>query len=287
MKTINSLFPKLNSFAFFFAIALMISLSSCKPEEIAEQISEEETTLAITEAEAENSFEMVDEYAVEAIEITDFSSMGRVFAEKTIPACATVTHDSATKTITIDFGTGCVGPDGKTRYGKIITTYTKRLYIPGAKLKVELENYAVDSLSIEGTKTIENVSASFTANVSLKTTLKDGKVTWPDGTFATREFTRTRTWVREPNPINDEFHVDGMIQGTRRNGESYSANIVSTLIFKRKCRIQGINIPVQGLKLIKRTGKPDLLVDFGDGDCDHLVTLTKNGTSKVIDLSGK
>ena len=44
-------------------------------------------------------------------------------------------------------------------------------------------------------------------------------------------------------------------------------------------------VPVQGLKLIKRTGKPDLLIDFGDGDCDSLATLTMNGQSKVVDLS--
>lgn len=279
--------PALSRVSFFLVVTLLFSLTACQKEEVVDEISEEETALAVMEAEAEDSYEMVDEYSMEAVEITDFSSMGRVFAEKTIPACATVTHDSVTKTITIDFGTGCIGPDGKTRYGKIIVTYTKRLYIPGAKLKIELENYAVDSLQIEGTKTIENVSASIVSNISLTTTLKDGKITWPDGTFATREFTRTRTWVRQPNPINDEFHVDGMIYGTRRTGDSYSANIISTLIFKRKCRIQGIHIPVQGLKLIKRTGKPDLLVDFGDGDCDHLVTLTKNGKSKVVDLSIK
>lgn len=279
--------PAFSRLSFFVFAALLISLTACQKEEVANEISEEESALAVMEAEAEDSYEMVDEYSMEAVEITDFTSMGRVFAEKTIPACATVTHDSTTKTITIDFGTGCTGPDGKTRYGKIIVTYTKRLYIPGAKLKIELENYAVDSLQIEGTKTIENVSASFVSNISLTTTLKDGKITWPDNTTATREFTRTRTWVREPNPINDEFHVEGMIHGTRTTGESYSANIVSPLIFKRKCRIQGINIPVQGIKLIKRTGKPDLTVDFGDGTCDHLVTLTKNGNSKVVDLSGK
>jgi hypothetical protein len=47
----------------------------------------------------------------------------------------TVTHTSTSffpLSITIDFGTGCLGHDGHTRYGKIITTYTNRLIIPGA-----------------------------------------------------------------------------------------------------------------------------------------------------------
>ncbi|MDX2248081.1 MAG: hypothetical protein SF052_14945 [Bacteroidia bacterium] len=287
MKTINLIFPNLSRLAFYLLAILMMSLTACQPENVINEISEEDSDLVVLEAEVDDSYEMVDEYSMEAVEITDFTSMGRVYAEKTLPACAVVTHDSATKTITIDFGTGCTGADGKTRAGKIIVTYTKRLYIPGAKLTIELENYSVDGLAVEGKKTIENVSASIVSNISLTTTLEDGKITWPDGTFATREFTRTRTWVREPNPINDEFHVDGSVNGTRRNGDAYSADIISTLIFKRKCRLQGIHIPVQGIKEIKRTGKPDLLVDFGDGDCDHLVTLTKNGTSKVVDLSTK
>lgn len=290
MKTIRFFNQSPRHLFFLTLAALVFTFTGCKPEEIIDEISEEDTSLVLMEAEVESSFEMVDEYTMEAMEITDESSMARGFssnAQKSIPACATVTHDSVLKVITVDFGTGCTGPDGKTRAGKIIITYTKRLYIPGAKLKVETDNYSVDGIAIEGTKTIENVSASIMDNISLKTTLKGGKMTWPDGTSATRDFTRTRTWVRSSNPVNDEFHIEGMLQATRRNGDSYSTKIMSTVIFKRKCRAQGIHIPAQGLKVIKRSGKPDLLVDFGDGTCDTLITLIVNGTSKVVDLSNK
>ena len=267
---------------------LMLGLSACKPEQVAEVIGEDDTELVALETEVEATFEDVDEFSMEAVEITDFSADSRTYSpatEQFIPGCATVTHDSANKIITIDFGTGCVGADGKTRAGQVIVTYTKRLYRPGAKLKIELNNYVVDNKQIEGTKTIENLATSFQDNISLKTTLKDGKITWPDSSFATREFARTRTWVRAANPVMDEYHVEGIIHGTRRNGNNYSAKTISVVIFKRKCRLQGIKVPVQGLKLIKRTGKPDLLIDFGDGDCDSLATLTMNGQSKVVDLS--
>jgi hypothetical protein len=288
MRQISFASKNVNYSFLILCFALLFGLSACQEEQIVEVIGEDDTEMIELETEVEATFEDVDEFSIEAVEITDLSSMGRAYnaaTEQFIPGCATVTHDSANKIITIDFGTGCVGQDGKTRAGQIIVTYTKRLYRPGAKLKIELNNYFVDNKQIEGTKRIENLATSFQDNISLKTTLQSGKITWPDSSFATRQFTRTRTWIRAANPVMDEYHVEGMVQGTRKNGNNYSANIISTVIFKRKCRLQGIKVPVQGLKLIKRTGKPDLLVDFGDGDCDSLATLTMNGQSKVIDLS--
>ena len=57
--------------------------------------------------------------------------------------CATVTlvkaADNSTLlphgTITIDFGTGCLGPGGKNRVGKIVVEYKGRRFLPGSKIK--------------------------------------------------------------------------------------------------------------------------------------------------------
>lgn len=269
------------------AMVVLIGLTSCQQGEEVPTMAETDTELVFLEADIEATYEDVDAYSFEAMEITDFSAQARRFvnpANQMLSACVIVTHDSVNKVVTLDFGTGCIGPDGKERKGQIIINYTQRLYRPGAQLSITLQNYSVDDVQIEGTKTITNVSPNFQANISLNTTLVGGKITWPNGDVATRQFTRTRTWIRAARPINDEFHVEGAVQGTRRNGNSYQINIVSTLIYKRKCRLQGVHIPVQGLKAIQRTGKPNVLVDFGDGDCDHLITITVNGSSQVVDV---
>ena len=293
MKAVNfmTVLPMRFFVVLFASLALLTTACEQAPDVI-DEIAEDETEIALTEADVEHDYEEVATVSIEALEREDYSSFGRDFSGMdnsllTHSGCPTITRDTVNKKITIDFGTSCVGPDGKTRSGKIIITYTRRLYHPGASLKIELENYVVDGKQIEGTKTIENVSTSYRDDISLKTTLRNGQITWPDSTSATRQYTRTRTWIRAPRPINDEFHVEGRAQGTRRNGNSYSVNIVSTIIYKRKCRMQGIHIPVQGLKLIKRTGHPDLLIDFGDGDCDHLITLTRNGNSRVVDVRNR
>jgi hypothetical protein len=269
--------------------AFLLALTACETnQELITEIAEEELEMAALDADISANFEEVENFSVEAMEITDQTVNGRDYSDpaaKTIPACATVSHDSVAKTITIDFGTGCVGADGKTRAGQIVLTYTKRLYWPGASLTITPVNYSVEGVLVEGTKTITNVSPNFQSNISLNVTLIGGKLTFANGDTATRAFTKTRTWVRAANPIMDEYHVEGMAQGTNRLGESYSCKVVSTLIWKRKCRRQGIRVPAQGLKLIKKDGRPDLLIDFGDGECDTLVTLTANGKSKVVDLA--
>ena len=127
------------------------------------------------------------------------------------------------------------------------------------------------------------ISGSITDHVSFHKLLEGGKITWPDGTFATREVDKTFTWYRENNPLMDEVHVNGEASGMNRRGEAYKASIISTIIWKRACRLRGVCVPVQGLKLVERRDHSDVLVDFGDGECDLTVTITKNGESKVIE----
>ncbi|MEL6589111.1 MAG: hypothetical protein AAFQ68_03485 [Bacteroidota bacterium] len=278
-----------SNIAFALLITLMFALTACDPQDgMEDAIAEEEIDLVELESEVSGTMDDIEEFAFEAMEVTDPSSFARSFpnaSARAIPACATVTHDSTAKTILIDFGTGCVGPDGKTRSGQLLITYTMRLYRPGATLSLASISYAVNGVSVEGTKTITNVSASFQDNLSLNVSLPDGKLTFPNGDTVTRVVDKTYTWVRAANPALDEFHVDGSIQGNNRAGETYNCQILSTLIWKRKCKRLGIRIPVEGTKLIQKGSRPDLTADFGDGTCDHLITLSANGNSRVIDLS--
>lgn len=273
---------------FFLALATlaMLTFTACEQAGI-ETIADEEINLALTEATLEASYDEVDDIAIEAMELTDQTAQARTWQTEdmlTGNGCPTLTHDSVAKTVLIDFGQSCLGPDGKTRSGQILVSYTKRLYHPGAELSIELISYSVDSLDLEGTKTIKNLSANYQSNISLETTLSGGKVTWPDGSFATRDFVRTRTWVRAANPIADQFEVTGNVDARKRDGSEYSAETLSTMVYKRRCRRQGVGIPVQGEILIERPNKADVTVDFGNGTCDHLITITVGNQSKTIDV---
>src|SRR5215831_9429859 len=62
------------------------------------------------------------------------------------------------KTITIDFGDGCVCRDGKFRKGSIVLNFSAPLRHPGAVLTITLNNFYVNRVHLEGTKTITNES---------------------------------------------------------------------------------------------------------------------------------
>lgn len=277
----------LKSALFTLLFVFSLALTSCDSEG---ELTPDSDLTEITgnEEVVDGYFEDTDDVVFEANDQIGASTNGRVALDDrhSLIRCAEITHDVENKTITVDFGDGCEGPGGKIRSGKIIITYTNRKYVPGAVWVYTLENYTVNGIALEGTKTITNVSASLDDNLSFNKVLEGGKATWPDGSFATREVNKTFTWIRESNPINDEFHVEGEASGVTKDGVAYEVNILSTLIYKRICRREGVHIAVQGLKSIIK-GDAEVLIDFGDGECDNIVTITRNGESEVVDLTDK
>ncbi|MDH3709172.1 MAG: hypothetical protein OER04_04755 [Cyclobacteriaceae bacterium] len=275
---------------FLLVFAFFLGLTSCDDQDEAplqNAISDADVEDVATEEQLETTFEDIDLISVEANDRTEDGDLGgREQMDETdmLTRCATITHDKEAKTITIDFGDGCEGPDGKIRSGIIFISYTKRMFIPGAVLTITLENYTVNGLAIEGSKTITNVSEDLQDNVSFNKVLTGGKITWPDGTYATRDSDKTFTWYRASNPLLDEVHVTGVANGQTRRGVVYDMEILSTIIWKRSCRVRGICVPVQGLKLFTIVDHPDVLVDFGDGECENQITITKSGESKLVNV---
>jgi len=189
--------------------------------------------------------------------------------------------------ITIDFGDGCEDKKGNVRTGKIIVTYNGRRFFPGSTIVTTFENYTINGVLIEGVRTVSNSSGSLEEHPSFTIVVVGGKATWPDGTFATREATRKREWIRASNPLKDEWHVTGTASGTNRNGVSYTMEITEALVYKRECEVGSrIFIAVAGEKVLTTENRL-ITINYGDGECDKLVTVTTNGESKEIEVRGK
>lgn len=226
-----------------------------------------------SEAALESNFEDVD-VTVEAGMLT-LEEGGRIERD-IILDCAIVEKDIVNKIVTIDYGDGCVGPGGRLRKGKIVIEYNERKLIPGAFRIVTLVDFSIDSVQIEGTRTITNISEDISDTPTFSITLVGGKLTFLDETFATRDADHTRTWVRANNPLEDETQVEGSAEGLKRDGVRYTVTILERLIYKRACRAEGVFIPVSGVKQIT-SGDNVAIIDFGDGRCDNIVTITING----------
>lgn len=226
--------------------------------------------------------EMVAEAGMSSLEIN-----GRVERD-TLLSCAIVDHDEENQTVTIDYGDGCTVRGGRVLSGKMIITYNMRRLEPGATRSVTLENFSVDEVQVEGTRTWTNISESLDDNPKLATELIGGKLTFTDGTIATRDASHTKEWYRASNPLNDESFLDGSAEGSNREDVRYQVEILETLVYKRACRENKVFIPVSGIKQITK-GEDVAIINYGDGDCDNEVTITLNEKTftKTIEPRGK
>lgn len=207
-----------------------------------------------------------------------------VFAEDSTPQ---VPHGI----ITVAFGsTGCTDARENVRKGTIIIEFRGRRFQEGSTVVTTLVDYEINGIKLEGKRTVATTSA---LNGLPKSTvvLVDGKATWPDGTFATREVNRIREWRRKTTgiaPRAEEWTISGTATGTNRNGSVYELTISnsSPLVYKRECaQASRIFIAVEGTKELTVDGKK-LIIDYGDGACDRLVRITTLGSSREVEVKG-
>lgn len=186
--------------------------------------------------------------------------------------------------ITINFGNGCTGRDGRVRKGKIITVYTGHLVWAGSVAETTFEDYYVNDIKVEGSHRIENKSTSDV--LSFETKVIDGKLTNAQGDYIHWNRTRSITQVDGQGtpwvPGDDAFSVVGNGSGTVKKGDhtcEWTSTNVEPLIKNFSCRWI-----VKGKQAIQRTGGYQGVVDFGNGDCDNKATLVVNGFSAEITL---
>lgn len=186
--------------------------------------------------------------------------------------------------LTIDFGTtGCTDLKGNIRTGKLIFTYTGRRFKPGSKVITTTENYTINGILIEGTRTLTNISGSTQEAPKFNAVLENGKATFiADGTTAERESNITWQWVRGASPIEDYLVIDQVstANGVTRGGRTYAVSLSKALKYKRFC-----GIAVEGIKTYIIDGTKEVTIDYGDGSCDKSVVITVNGVTRNLNVN--
>ena len=187
------------------------------------------------------------------------------------------------KTVVLDFGSGCKGPDGRTRSGKIITVYSKPLFIPGAEATTRFDGYHVGEHKIEGVHITKNESTSTTRIITR--VVREGKITAPNGNYRKWAGKHTNTQIDGQGTPgyqkDDVFSITGSAEGERKVGDNitkWSRIILSPVIKAVACQW-----PSKGEVKITRNGKSAIL-NYGDGGCDNKATMTFDGRTKEITL---
>ena len=257
----------------FLALVLTFGFTACdkSDEEVINDDPVSESAV-VDEEDLEAEYDDALDLSFNAMDLQLAGTGARVASEDGRLRCAQMSK--AENIITIDFGEGCEGPRGRNRKGKIIINYTGRYFEQGSVITIQFENYFVNGKQLEGTRTITNLPGTEFITHEIK--LENGKITWPDGTFATREAFKTRIWKRAALPKEDEVLVYGEANGVNRRGVDYtvSVNESTPLVMKRACWSDLVFIPVKGIKVITRSERPTITIDYGDGECDRTVEVT-------------
>ena len=259
-------------------VALLFT--ACKKEELTEVM---DTVTPETISKMETLFDDIDyevDYRIE--EKSGIVLDGKDEAEAGLEKdnCPTITWSAPPgtfpNTVVIDFGDGCVSATGRVKAGQIVVNQSAPMPQPGATRSITLVNFSIDSVGLEGTKTVTNNGPAGPGQRSFTYNLVGGQATFPNGTVATRDATRTLTQLDGLGTdtfIDDIFAITGNTTGVNRNGVPYSMTITEPLIKERNCLWF-----ISGTKELTY-GPHFRSIDFGNGFCDNL--------AQVCNVSGQ
>ncbi|MFP4449122.1 MAG: hypothetical protein ACLFPH_10345 [Bacteroidales bacterium] len=185
------------------------------------------------------------------------------------------------KTITIDYDDGIELLNGRVIRGQIIIEVSEPPLTDGATREITYQDFYVDSVYIEGGATRTFTGADSTERIfSNESNLT---LTFSDSTVLTRTANRTRTLADGFETLfyhsDDLILIEGEVNYETSNGTTFSKNITNPLTKTGACRFV-----TEGTVSFTLNGENFAELDYGDGTCDDLATITKDGETRQITI---
>lgn len=282
----------------FTLIALSFGLITSCSEDGVSGFSENLSTTTVMETINSIAFEEdIDELVSESMNLNSNASSARSadttadkgpkkFMGDKYGDCATVVEDEENNTKTITFSEDCEGKRGQTRSGTMIVTYSETQGEAGSFRQVTYDDFYLNGVKIEGTRRTEIISIDENGSKTMRTSMTEGKMIYEDGTFKTKNSEMTR-YTHVENDEKQYSSLTGSKSAVSTEGVSFSMQITTPIKFVYNCDDLGFRkrgkIPVEGIK-VSIDGDQTITTDFGDGTCDTLVEVTKDGEVETVDL---
>lgn len=254
-------------------VAVALALSSCQKEKITpKEIFNADNGTAV----ADNAYTEVND----AIDMGDGSFKNE--------GCAIVTVDMVAMphTMSIDYGTGCVGRDARNRQGVINITFDQANFdVPGVNINSTFSNYFVNGRQYTGTVTRHHDGLNANHNPSYTVTT-NVTIYEPGGATSSSVFSNQTQEIvagsSTPTRSDDISSFTGTSSGTDISGNSFGETITSPVIKKRQpgCSF----FYVEGIVVNQTVSQPVKTTNYGTGTCDNLADVTINGNTQTITL---
>ena len=196
------------------------------------------------------------------------------------------------RTIVVDYGDGCNvsrfnADRERIRKGKILIKVSGPMWIEGSYREVTFEAFSINDFQVEGRRTVTNEGAwdegEYAGFKYYSVVLEGGTITTPEGQVISKDVNRTRTFVEGEDTKwdtrDDIWHINGIATGVNRQGLAFTREITSPLWKEIGCRFI-----TRGTVLIQAEGRPEVILDYGDGTCDPLATITIEGETDQVRL---
>lgn len=282
----------------FTLIALSFGLITSCSEDGVSGFSENLSTTTVMETINSISFEEdIDDLVSESMNLISSTTSARSadtaadkgpkrFKGDKYGDCATVVEDEENNTKTITFSEDCEGKRGQVRSGTMIVTYSETQGEAGSFRQVTYDDFYLNGVKIEGTRRTEIISIDESGSKTMRTSMSDGKMIYEDGTFETKNSEMTR-YTHVENSEKQYSSLTGSKSAVSTEGVNFSMEITTPIKFVYNCDDLGFRkrgkIPVEGVK-VSIDGDQTITTDFGDGTCDTLVEVTKDGEVETVDL---
>lgn len=277
MKTL-----KISVLLFFVSTSIIIS---CKKDE--SSAGKQSGNEVSTSVQVSVSDDQVTDGILSAMDAADGTEDGS--ADLRPATCVTVTANADLKKITVDFGSGCTSPvSGRNRSGKIIITYVGANYIQATQRSFQFVNYkTIDTVTLNGTFVQSEIAHTASA-VSFNVTTSEFTFLFNDGKTHTLT-TYSRNFVIDLGANLRDFAdntttITGNTIGVNKEGQVYSVDITTPVVFKGTCVAEHIFYPASGSYDVKIGNYPKFALSWGSGSCDKILTVSYLGYSADIVL---
>lgn len=264
----------------FVLLLMVIAFSSCNKQETFNSDSNAKTTVS-DYVNMLNAFNFSNE---EEITSNDDNMKSAVSWD-----CLTVTFNANEdeafwpRNWTLDYGTeNCECYNGIQRRGKINISLSDWWRNEGSERIITFEDFYFNNNKLEGVKTFLNTGLNEDGNLTFTKTVTDAKLTYGDTASMSWNCKKYSELVEGTQTIlfaDDVWAVTGGGSGVNLDGKDYIFSITSALIYKNKCFH-----PVSGVVEINVLNEEPKIIDYGNGECDNIATVTTGGVTEEISL---
>lgn len=258
-------------FKITFCALLITGVWACSnddPENINEPITAEDTDNIASIDEAASNY-------LEVVTLTNEIVSDMNDPNGRIQQCYSVAETQNQNEVIITFEQGCTSEDGRQRSGSLLLSWSGEFFTPDYSYTLTFDGYNVDGYIPEGS--ITTTDWVFASNsFSFTVVVNDGLLTCPDGKQLAYEQDLSYQFSSDETI---ELTIDGSITGSNKDGVTYVASVQEPLTFVLDCEYV-----VSGSFTATFNGRPAVTVDYGDGTCDDLATVSRGNQSLTFNL---